>query len=732
MRSFAASGGFLMLSTLLLCTSVLAFDADSGSASRPDAADRAGYDAARASAGRDPDAQVRLALWCEAHGLTAERVKHLALAVLADPAHATARGLLGLVPYKGQWRTPDGVADKVKQDERLNAAMSEYAARRAKMANTADAHWKLALWCESQGLEPEAKAHLAIVTQLDPGREAAWKRLGYRKVKNRWATDARLAAEKAEADAQKAADKHYRPLLSKWRAWLGEKDPTHRAQAAQAIAALTDPRAVPSIWLTFAAGNSAQQALAVQVLGQIDSPGSTRVLAILAVSSPSAEVRGNAIDTLQRRDPRDFVGFLIGLLRDPVKYEVRPVGGPGSPGALFVNGKRFNVQYLYSPPPMPFIPLFEGEPITYDENGLPVVSRFLGQGVWETPRYSTSITLGQYLGLSPAAPAIQHLIAQAHGSPTSKAQVATMAPGQLSNPANGNSRLILTEVAQTPVNSSLDIHIGQIALEHTKSAAAAQQQLAADIGAIDSYNADLRDANQRIHQVLTAVTGRPSGGKQADWIAWWTDFQGYSYTRPPEEPKPTVLEEVPLAYSPQGQPITTRMNVAGPTTTTAVISHSCFRAGTPVRTLTGDRPIETICAGDQVLVQDVMTGKLSFQPVVGVYHNKPSLLLAIRLGDETISATPIHRFWKVGAGWTMARDLKPGDGVRSLGGVAKVSSIQEASVEPVFNLAVAVGQSFFVGTQKLLVHDNSLVKPVFKPFDAVPELAAIKPSTSGP
>jgi hypothetical protein len=57
-------------------------------------------------AGRDPDAHVRLALWCESKGLAAERTKHLARAVLLDPNHATARGLLGLVASQGHTELP--------------------------------------------------------------------------------------------------------------------------------------------------------------------------------------------------------------------------------------------------------------------------------------------------------------------------------------------------------------------------------------------------------------------------------------------------------------------------------------------------------------------------------------------------------------------------------------------------------------------------------------------------
>ena len=106
-------------------------------------------------------------------------------------------------------------------------------------------------------------------------------------------------------------------------------------------------------------------------------------------------------------------------------------------------------------------------------------------------------------------------------------------------------------------------------------------------------------------------------------------------------------------------------------------------------------------------------------------HNQPDKLLKINLSHEAITATGIDRFWKVGQGWVMARDLKPGDLLRSLGGVSAVKSVADAGSEPVFNLKVMQAQSFFVGQRGMLVHDNSLVEPVLQPFDAVPDLAAI-------
>ena len=60
-------------------------------------------------------------------------------------------------------------------------------------------------------------------------------------------------------------------------------------------------------------------------------------------------MRRRATETLKGRDPRDVVGQLIGLFHKPYKYQVRHVNGPGSPGELFVEGERFNIQRLVNP-----------------------------------------------------------------------------------------------------------------------------------------------------------------------------------------------------------------------------------------------------------------------------------------------------------------------------------------------------------------------------------------------
>ena len=183
---------------------------------------------------------------------------------------------MGLVAHAGGWKRPDAVADKLKADAAMAATLAEYKARRDRALVKADDHWKLAQWCEENGLEAEAKAHLTIVTRIDPNHAAARKRLGYKKQGGRWVTDAQLAEEKADAELQKKADRAWKPRLEKYRAMLAGKDEAKRAEARRALLEVTDPRAVPAVWAVFGTGSAARQEIAVQLLGQIDGPAASR------------------------------------------------------------------------------------------------------------------------------------------------------------------------------------------------------------------------------------------------------------------------------------------------------------------------------------------------------------------------------------------------------------------------------------------------------------------------
>src|SRR5271165_6376731 len=104
-----------MISSILI-SGVIMLSAFAGDDALKERADLDAYHAEAAKAGHDAKAHIRLALWCETHGLSAERVKQLALAVLYDPSNTLARGLSGLVSYQGKWKRPDDVSKAVGDD----------------------------------------------------------------------------------------------------------------------------------------------------------------------------------------------------------------------------------------------------------------------------------------------------------------------------------------------------------------------------------------------------------------------------------------------------------------------------------------------------------------------------------------------------------------------------------------------------------------------------------------
>ena len=112
------------------------------------------YEARKARSGKGAAAEVELALWCEDHGLTAERRKHLTRAVLLEPNHVLGRGLLGFVEHQGRWLRPERVGPALQSDERVAAALAEYNARRDKLDQQTAA-------AQAGSEEPAANAKLA-------------------------------------------------------------------------------------------------------------------------------------------------------------------------------------------------------------------------------------------------------------------------------------------------------------------------------------------------------------------------------------------------------------------------------------------------------------------------------------------------------------------------------------------------------------------------------------------
>ena len=128
----------------------------------------------------------------------------------------------------------------------------------------------------------------------------------------------------------------------------------------------------------------------MQLLGQIDAIESSRALATLALFDQLG--RG---PPPRRRDPPPPRPARVGrpadrpCSADRIKYEVKPVGGPGSPGELYVEGKKANVRRIYWPRDLPQVQ--PGDQFGYDAQGRLIAVRrgpVLGTGI----RYVTDLS----------------------------------------------------------------------------------------------------------------------------------------------------------------------------------------------------------------------------------------------------------------------------------------------------------------------------------------------------
>lgn len=638
---------------------------------------RARYDERKASAGRDADGQYALALWCERNGLEQEKFRHLAVAIAADPSHARARGLMGLMPLEGRWVAPAEVAEARARDEALATALGEYNARREKAENTAAAHLGLAAWCEEHGLLDEARAHWSMATRIDPSRDVAWRKLGFRKQDGRWVLPAEVAARRAEAKALDDADRRWAPALKKARSGL--LDDGDAAGARAALDAVDDPRAARAIFAILGAGPAPLQRAAIEVLARLDGPLATQAIARLALHAEDAEVRRLAGETLRSRDPREAFPATIGAMRPTASYTVVPVRGTAD-GSITIKAHDRDIVWIYK--------------------AVTIRARFaeqMAQEYRQVTQFRTTFEQGwqaynQFGGLDPT------LQLGMPGTPLADMGQFSASTAVGTFPRNGTQSIFAESLLlNSSIEESLNRRFERIAREN----ATVQQRQQADARALDAYNASATEVNGRAGVILRDISGKSFEDEPGPWRGWYDQEQtGVPYQPPPEinAPRRTYYQVVASA---------------------GVIGCECFAPETPIHTAEGVRPIESIDIGDRVLAQDIATGKLGYRAVLVVHRTPDAATVTVETDRESITTTGPHRFWRPGRGWAMARDLKPGDEIRTLGGIATVRGVKaDAAKQTVFNLDVDGDRSLFVGQSGWLAHDHSLPRAIDRPFDS--------------
>ncbi len=264
---------------------------------------------------------------------------------------------------------------------------------------------------------------------------------------------------------------------------------------------------------------------------------------------------------------------------------------------------------------------------------------------------------------------------------------------------------------------------------------------------IERTNLTIEDLNQRIQDVINRATGETMDANPSSWQRWWMKYCCSYY-----ELEPAVTDQsgagpysssYPYDYDrlqPESKPVIERHLTIGMPVRISLVS--CFPSNTKVWISTGAEEIGQIKPGDLVLSQEPFTGELLYQPVLQVTRRKPSPMIEIGLGSETIRTTRGHPFWVCGEGWAMAKHLTADMWLHSTDGpvlIDRVDQIPAASPwyeqpdakpgeELSYNLILEGCHNYFVGQQKIMAHDNTFF-PLDGPVPAVPGLASSKPAT---
>ena len=231
---------------------------------------------------------------------------------------------------------------------------------------------------------------------------------------------------------------------------------------------------------------------------------------------------------------------------------------------------------------------------------------------------------------------------------------------------------------------------------------------------------------ERIQAVLQHTTGFDRLDDPALWQKQYDDYYGWGTSAKVKPVDRQYAQNYEYYYVQQTQSSGNPSTPKTPTSTAAPAypapppgrhwdlpgGHSfCFPAGTPVLSITGPMPIEKIKPGDRVLSQDAETGELAYQVVQERTLRRPTRLIQIGMGSETLKATPGHPFWVVGEGWRVTKHLEVGARLHTLNGSEVIDSLDELPPAEIYNLVVSGFGTYFVGERAVLVHDDSPMPP---------------------
>lgn len=248
--------------------------------------------------------------------------------------------------------------------------------------------------------------------------------------------------------------------------------------------------------------------------------------------------------------------------------------------------------------------------------------------------------------------------------------------------------------------------------------------------------------NERICATLTIITGEKLGVDPTGWWAWWNEYNEVFLAG--DKVVNTSIERETVNVTDRSRPSTgggtspgddDGGESSGPGASSSgggstseerssserwivtrggpgLGTYDCLVAGTLIWTARGALPVEQIQVGDLTLSQNPVTGELAYKPVVQTTLRPAGELVQVHAGNQMFECSGGHPFWVSGEGWVKARDLQSGSLLHTADGTLQISSVETGSTQETFNLVVDGFHTYFIGSDKVLSHDNTVRDPV--------------------
>jgi Holliday junction resolvase-like predicted endonuclease len=131
---------------------------------------------------------------------------------------------------------------------------------------------------------------------------------------------------------------------------------------------------------------------------------------------------------------------------------------------------------------------------------------------------------------------------------------------------------------------------------------------------------------------------------------------------------------------------------------------ACFTGETRILTRRGWVRMDELTEADEVASaqEHDPSRPVEFKPVLELYHFPPARICHVHVKGQVIRTTPAHPFYVWGKGWMAAKELLPGDRLRSHDGrMVTVDEVFDSETEePVYNCAIADYHTYFVGASE--------------------------------